>query len=55
MDNLKNENLYISISEKYPNKIMMTPKNGIENFSAFEKYIAVLKVIAEKIDAPNTH
>ena len=55
IDKLKNENIYISISEKYPNKIMMTPKNGIKNISAFEKYIAILNLIAEKINTANTH
>lgn len=53
-DNLKNENIYISINEKYPNKIMLTPKNGIKNISTFEKYTAILNVIADKINTANT-
>ena len=50
---LKDESLYISISEKYPSKIMITPRNGIEDSFVFEKYIEILKIISSKIKKPN--
>ena len=46
-EQLKNEDIYISISEKYSNQIMLTPINGISDISVFKKYIEILKIIAE--------
>jgi len=52
--NLNGETIYLSINEKYLNKLMLIPDNGIISIRKFEKYIEIMKLIErEIIKAPN--
>jgi len=53
-DNIKNEKVYILISEKYPQHIVLTPAYGIDDLVQFEKFLNILKFIESKVKRNST-